>query len=99
MRQEAVKGDWRPQTHTVQKGDTLYAIALEYGYDYKELAELNGISTPYVIRIGQQLRVNPQPQTQAMVQQEGGVVTSALKPVATLAEAKEGQFSKPSPRR
>ncbi|MBU0593203.1 MAG: peptidoglycan DD-metalloendopeptidase family protein [Pseudomonadota bacterium] len=86
------EGDWRPQTHTVQKGDTLYAIALEYGYDYKELAELNGISTPYVIRIGQQLRVNPQPQTQAMVQQEGGVVTSALKPVATQAESRESSL-------
>lgn len=84
------EGDWRPQTHTVQKGDTLYAIALEYGYDYKELAELNGISPPYVIRIGQQLRVNPQPQTQAQVQDEGGVVTTALKPVVSLAEAKEG---------
>ncbi len=86
------EGDWRPQTHTVQKGDTLYAIALEYGYDYKELAELNGISSPYVIRIGQQLRLNTQPQTQALVsaQQEGGVVTSALKPVTSVAEAKDG---------
>lgn len=84
------EGDWRPQTHTVQKGDTLYAIALEYGFDYKELAELNGISSPYVIRIGQQLRINPQPQTQALVQEESGVVTTALKPVVSLAEAKEG---------
>ncbi|MBZ0105602.1 MAG: peptidoglycan DD-metalloendopeptidase family protein [Sulfuricella denitrificans] len=86
-------GDWRPQTHTVQKGDTLYAIALEYGYDYKELAELNGISAPYVIRIGQQLRVNPQTQTQqtqALAPQESGVVTSVLKPQSTQAEAREG---------
>lgn len=86
------EGDWRPQTHTVQKGDTLYAIALEYGYDYKELAELNGISPPYVIRIGQQLRLNQPAQTQAQapVQQEGGVVTTALKPVAQVADSREG---------
>ncbi len=86
----SAEGDWRPQTHTVQKGDTLYAIALEYGYDYKELAELNGISPPYIIRIGQQLRVNPQTQTQALAQHEDGVVTSALKPVAAPAESREG---------
>jgi lipoprotein NlpD len=84
------EGDWRPQTHTVQKGDTLYAIALEYGHDYKELAELNGISSPYVIRIGQQLRLSQQAQTQATVQQEGGVVTTPLKPVVAAADAREG---------
>lgn len=87
------EGDWRPQTHTVQKGDTLYAIALEYGHDYKELAELNGISAPYVIRIGQQLRVSPQTQAQqAPVSPESGVVTSALKPVVSPAEVREGSL-------
>lgn len=87
------EGDWRPQTHTVQKGDTLYAIALEYGHDYKELAELNGISAPYVIRIGQQLRVSPQTQAQQVpVSPESGVVTSALKPVVSPAEVREGSL-------
>lgn len=50
------EGDWRPQIYTVQKGDTLYGIALEHGFDYKEVAELNGIVPPYTIRIGQQLK-------------------------------------------
>lgn len=54
---KARDSDWRPQTHKVQKGDTLYSIALEYGFDYKELAELNGISAPYRIRIGQSVRL------------------------------------------
>lgn len=84
------EGDWRPQTHTVQKGDTLYAIALEYGHDYKELAELNGISPPYVIRIGQQLRLSAPAQTPAAIQHEGGVVTTPLKPVLAAADAREG---------
>ena len=26
--------DWRPQVHIVQKGDTLYSIAFNYGFDY-----------------------------------------------------------------
>jgi len=49
--------DWRPQTYTVQKGDTLYSIALEHGYDYKEIAAWNNIPAPYTIRIGQVLRL------------------------------------------
>ena len=51
-------GDWRPDTYTVKKGDTLFGIGLEYGYDYKELAEINQIGAPYVIEIGQILKLN-----------------------------------------
>jgi lipoprotein NlpD len=47
--------DWRPEVYTVKKGDTLFGIGLEYGYDYKEIAQANNIEQPYVIRIGQQL--------------------------------------------
>ena len=50
--------DWRPNTHTVKKGDTLYSIGLEYGFDYKEIAQLNNITAPaYTIHIGQQLKL------------------------------------------
>src|SRR4030066_248156 len=35
--------DWRPEVYVVQKGDTLYSIAFNYGFDYHELAELNRI--------------------------------------------------------
>lgn len=48
-------GDWRPSTYTVKKGDTLFSIGLEFGYDYKELAQTNNIQPPYNIRIGQTL--------------------------------------------
>lgn len=51
--------DWRPPTYTVQKGDTLFSIALEHGHDYKEVAEWNDIQAPYVIKIGQVLRMTP----------------------------------------
>lgn len=50
--------DWRPNTHIVKKGDTLYSIGLEYGFDYKEIAQLNNIAPPaYTIHIGQQLNL------------------------------------------
>ena len=51
--------DWRPQMHIVQKGDTLYSIAFNYGFDYHELAELNGIQNPGVISIGQEIKLFP----------------------------------------
>ncbi len=51
--------DWRPKSYLVQKGDTLYSIAFNYGFDYHELAELNGIKNPRVISIGQEIRLFP----------------------------------------
>jgi len=49
--------DWRPDSYTVKKGDTLYSIGLEHGYDYKDIAQWNNIQPPYVISLGQQLRM------------------------------------------
>ena len=51
--------DARPEFHAVRKGDTLYSIALDYGLDYRELAQWNGITEVGVISIGQQLRLSP----------------------------------------
>ena len=51
--------DWRPKTYIVQKGDTLYSIAFNYGLDYHELAELNGIKNPKIIAIGQEIKLFP----------------------------------------
>ena len=51
--------DWRPKIYIVQKGDTLYSIAFNYGLDYHELAELNGIKNPKIIAIGQEIRLFP----------------------------------------
>jgi len=51
--------DWRPESIVVQKGDTLYSIAFNYGFDYHELAELNGIKDPSVISIGQEIHLFP----------------------------------------
>lgn len=47
--------DWRPDSHIVKKGDTLFGIGLEYGVDYKEIAAANNIAPPYPIKIGQKL--------------------------------------------
>lgn len=49
-------GDWRPDTYIVKKGDTLFSIGLEHGYDYKEIAQANNIGAPYNIKVGQSLK-------------------------------------------
>ena len=64
--------DWRPEVHIVQKGDTLFSIAFNYGFGYHELAELNGIQDPNVIQIGQQIRLFP------------GSAISAIRPAAAV---------------
>lgn len=43
--------------HTVSKGDTLYSIAWRYGKDFRRLAALNGIRSPYNIYPGQRLKL------------------------------------------
>ena len=53
----APEPDWRPQTYTVKRGDTLHAIALDYGLDYRELAGWNNLENPNLIRVGQVLRL------------------------------------------
>lgn len=49
--------DWRPDLYIVKKGDTLYSIGLEHGFDYKEIASDNQIEPPYTIKIGQSLKL------------------------------------------
>lgn len=43
--------------YIVQKGDTLSGIAKKYGTTYQELAKINNISNPNVIRVGQKLKI------------------------------------------
>jgi lipoprotein NlpD len=47
--------------YVVQRGDTLYSIALAHGRDWREIARWNGIDDPAKIRVGQTLRVAPAP--------------------------------------
>lgn len=76
--------DWRPQTYQVQKGETLYGIAFDHGFDYRELAQWNEIGPPYVIKVGQQLRLTPPQQT---------VVTTPLKQLAPVEIARADNSS------
>lgn len=45
------------KTYIVQKGDTLSKIGTKTGVAWKTIAELNGIKSPYTIRVGQVLKL------------------------------------------
>jgi murein DD-endopeptidase MepM/ murein hydrolase activator NlpD len=45
--------------HVVQKGEFISQIAQSYGLEWEELARLNGLKPPYVLHIGQRLRLTP----------------------------------------
>lgn len=45
--------------HTVQRGDTLYAIAFANSLDYREIADWNQLESPDIIQVGQVLRLTP----------------------------------------
>lgn len=51
----------RLQHHRVSRGDTLYSIAWRYGMDYREIARLNQIRSPYTIYVGQKLDLGESP--------------------------------------
>jgi lipoprotein NlpD len=45
--------------YRVRRGDSLHAIAFDYGLDWRDIARWNRISSPYTIYPDQQLRISP----------------------------------------
>lgn len=83
--------DWRPNSYTVKKGDTLYAIGLEFGYDYKDIASANNLSPPYAIKIGQKLNLPANgslDKTTPTSTTEDGVVVTPIKSESVASETK-----------
>lgn len=49
--------DENPDTYTVKAGDTLWGIGQKYHMSYMKIAQENNISSPYIIRPGQVLKI------------------------------------------
>ncbi|MCC6355083.1 MAG: LysM peptidoglycan-binding domain-containing protein [Verrucomicrobiae bacterium] len=47
-----------PESHLVEQGETLYALARRYGISLPDLMEWNGMGPKDVLRVGQRLRVS-----------------------------------------
>jgi lipoprotein NlpD len=45
--------------YVVHRGDTLYSIAWQHGLNFRQLADMNGVRSPYTIYVGQSLRIAP----------------------------------------
>lgn len=56
--------------HRVLRGETLYAIAFRYDQDYRQLALINHLSSPYTVKVGQMLRLQSTPVAALPVQTE-----------------------------
>ena len=80
----AEEGDWRPESYTVKRGDTLYGIALDHGLDYKELAAWNQLADANVIKVGQQLRLRAPPGWKAEPADADEVIARPLPPAAAM---------------
>lgn len=76
----------QPGYYTVQPGDTLRRIALQFGTTWQNLAEWNHLADPNVIEVGQVLRVVP-PAAQTAPPLPGGTTAQSY-PVAPQAPAK-----------
>jgi lipoprotein NlpD len=46
-------------TYVVQRGDTLYSIALAFGQDFRDIARWNALDDPSKLAVGRALRVTP----------------------------------------
>jgi lipoprotein NlpD len=67
-----------PDRYVVRSGDTLSAISMRYGLDYIKVAQMNNISAPYRIYVGQNLRLkggvgNDRTTTQALNNNAGQI--------------------------
>jgi len=69
-----------PAIYKVKKGDTLYSISWRYGMDYKTLARINHIRSPYLLSIGQKLRFKASKPIKKTYQPKSVTAKSKAKP-------------------
>lgn len=66
--EDGVARSLREPSGQVVPGDTLYAFAWRYGFDYREVATWNDLRPPYTIRPGQRLRLLPRSRSGAQAE-------------------------------
>ena len=90
----------KSERYTVEKGDTLYSIAWRAGIDYRQLARINNIKSPYQIFPSQIIMLTPNSDKSSKNRVSKPVVkpvnkNSAKNVAKTLAHQKQGEYRQP----
>ena len=87
--------------HRVKSGESLFSIAFRYGLDYRDVAEYNRISSPYVIYPNQKIRLNApsnsapaEPQLVAKSTSSTASKSTPRSPVKTVTKPSETKVTK-----
>jgi membrane-bound lytic murein transglycosylase D len=91
---ELLAGQPVPARHRVRRGETLTAIARQYGVTTAQLARMNGLSTKAKLRVGRYVRI---PETEVPVAAPA-VVATTVAPAPAKAAAVESGSAEPKPR-
>ncbi len=70
--------NYRPDSITVRKGDSLYALAQQYNVSTKQLASMNGLKSPYTLQPGQTLKLTASHTNRAPAASTGKTATASL---------------------
>ena len=91
-----------PERVVVQKGDTLYAIARRNGTTVDALANANGLTPPYALRVGQELslkkKVTDTKNAEQVKEQKKSVETKVEQPVKTEIKKPETKTAPATPK-
>ena len=95
--------DERGDSHTVRKGETVYAIAWRYGFDYRDLATWNRLQAPYIIYPGQTLALTGPSSVAARAPEPGSITRKPLqqpkaRPVGPKPKASPRPAQRPKPK-
>ena len=90
-----------PDVYKLKKGETLFSISIKCGFNYKEVARVNGLSKPYRIKEGDEIRfdlLKDQPSKEKIDVLEESTETIPLNDEAIEIEAEEFQgYGTPTP--
>ena len=89
--QETADGHYR-----VKRGDTLHAIAFNFGMDWRDIADWNGIRSPYTIYPDQELRLSAPAGQRSQKQASVPVASSGSTGTSKTGTTKTGTGSKSS---
>jgi len=59
------------QTYEVQSGDTLSSVGAKFGVDWKKIAEVNNLSAPYDLKVGDKLIIPPKGSEETSTSESG----------------------------